>query len=179
MVHEVIEIIPIYLYNITRYTTSLTIRKLCNFMILPAIVSILLIATSYTSDKIIYGASPFGNTDKAVIYTAGGSAYQFDVDYAIVSGNQGEVVVKNPDAKQQTVVVKRGLHVTGGVTPVIGQQANGVFHLFVTKDKIKVSQSAIKSGKVYDLENIGDNCEELNLKCFVFDADIPTKERNI
>jgi hypothetical protein len=74
--------------------------------------------------------------------------------------------------------VKRGLHVTGGVTPVIGQQTDYVFHLFVTKDKIKVSQSAIKFGKVYDLENI-DYCKELNLKCFVFDADIPTKERNI
>lgn len=155
----------------------MTIRKLCNLIIVPVWFSIFLITPSHLSDKMIYGASPFGDPDRAVIFTAGGNTFQFDVDYAIVGGNQGETVVKNSDAIQQTVVVKRGLHVTGGVTPVIGQQADGVFHLFVTKDKIKVSQSAINFGKVYDLENIVDNCKELNLKCFVFDADIPTKER--
>src|SRR6266498_5104613 len=148
MVHEIIEkYSDFYLYNITRYTMSLTIRKLCYFMILPAVISILMIAPSYISDKIIYGASPFGNPDKAVIFTAGGRAFQFDVDYAIVGGDQGEVVVKNPDAKQQTVVMKRGLHVTGGVTPVIGQQADGMFHLFVTKDKIKVRNLPLNSGR--------------------------------
>src|SRR6266498_799879 len=136
MVHEIIEkYSDFYLYNITRYTMSLTIRKLCYFMILPAVISILMIAPSYISDKIIYGASPFGNPDKAVIFTAGGRAFQFDVDYAIVGGDQGEVVMK------------RGLHVTGGVTPVIGQQADGMFHLFVTKDKIKVRNLPLNSGR--------------------------------
>lgn len=159
----------------------MTVRKLHNFISLSVITTILsLIAGpfyNHFAPTMAFAEYRFGDPDNAIIVTPAGNVSQFDVDYAIIPGNYANIVVKNPDVKQQTANLKSGSHVTGGITPVTGQEPDGVFHLFLTKDKIKVSKTRIRFGKVYNLENIVDQCKERDLKCFVVEADIPTKEK--
>lgn len=136
-----------------------------------------------TTSNIVFAKSQFSddfaNAEPSPCPCPSPSIYSFDVDYIVDNGDEF-VVSKNKQATQETVHAKVGkpyqYRIIGDVNSADNQELQGV-KMFLTKDKIKATDHSIKFGKVYNLKNIRQPCNENHECSFSFSGDIPSNTK--
>lgn len=130
------------------------------------IVFSLLLIVILVGTNLVWAISCCGNDFISI--DAGRNSYSFDVDFVVTHGDPfpGTDVSVNKDAAQETAHAKIGQRISAdiAVSPQNGHVDSA--HMFLTKDKIKISSHSIKFGKIIKFQ-LNDLC------CDVIHGDIP------